>query len=109
MSTFVAVVEAGGFSAASRKLGMPLATVSRKVLELEDELRVQLLVRSTRQIALTENGQQYFTACRRLLDELGEVERQVSGEFRAPRGGLVVSAPIVFGRLHLTPMLVFNL
>jgi DNA-binding transcriptional LysR family regulator len=106
MSTFVAVVEAGGFSAASRRLGMPLATVSRKVSELEDELRVQLLVRSTRQIALTENGQQYFATCRRLLDELSEAERLVTGEFRAPRGGLVVSAPIVFGRLHLTPVIV---
>jgi DNA-binding transcriptional LysR family regulator len=106
MSAFVAVVEAGGFSAASRKLGMPLATVSRKVSELEEQLSVQLLVRSTRNVSLTENGQQYFASCRRLLDELGEAERQVSGEYRAPKGGLVVSAPIVFGRLYLTPIIV---
>lgn len=106
MSAFVAVVESGGFSAASRKLGMPLATVSRKVSELEDELRVQLLVRTTRSVALTEPGQEYFTTCRRLLDELHEAERQASGEYRAPRGGLTVSAPMLFGRLYLTPIIV---
>ena len=106
MSAFVAVVEAGGFSAASRKLGMPLATVSRKVSELEDQLRVQLLARSTRKIALTEAGQQYFATCRRLLEDLGEAERLAAGEYSAPRGGLVVSAPIVFGRLYLAPIVV---
>jgi len=57
-------------------------------------------------VSLTENGQQYFATCRRVLDELCEAERQVSGEYRAPKGGLVVSAPIVFGRLYLTPIIV---
>lgn len=106
MSAFVSVVEAGSFSAASRKLGMPLATISRKVSELEDQLRVQLLIRSTRHIALTEPGQQFFETSRRLIDELGEAERLATGEYRAPKGGLVVGAPIVFGRLYLTPIIV---
>ena len=75
MSTFVAVVEAGSFSAASRKLGMPLATVSRKVSELEEQLHVQLLVRSTRSLALTDAGQEYFASCRQLLEHLAEAER----------------------------------
>lgn len=104
MSAFVAVVEAGGFSAASRRLGMPLATVSRKVSELEQQLRVTLLTRTTRNVALTEIGQQHFETCRRLLEELGEAERLASGEYRAPRGELVVSAPMAMGRLYLLPI-----
>jgi len=104
MSTFVAVVESGGFSAASRRLAMPLATVSRKVSELEDQLGVRLLNRSTRQVTLTEPGEQFFAACRRILDDLGEAERAASGEYEAPRGELVITAPIVFGRLHVLPI-----
>lgn len=104
MSVFVAVVEAQGFSAASRRLNMPLATVSRKVTELEEHLRAKLLIRSTRAIRLTEAGEAYFDSCRRLLEELGEAERSVTGEYRAPRGVLVVAAPIVFGRIHLLPV-----
>lgn len=106
MSAFVAVVEEGGFSAASRKLGMPLATVSRKVSDLEELLRVSLFTRSTRRVTLTDSGQQFFETARRLLDELEEAERAASGEYHAPRGELVITAPIVFGRLHLTPIVV---
>ena len=105
MSVFVAVVETGGFSAASRHLNMPLATVSRKVTELEQHLKVRLLMRTTRAIRLTEAGEGYFVTCRRLLDELGEAERSVAGEFSAPRGTLVIAAPIVFGRIHLLPVI----
>jgi DNA-binding transcriptional LysR family regulator len=105
MSTFVAVVEARGFSAASRKLGMPLATVSRKVSELEEQLRAQLLVRSTRSIALTDTGRAYFQTCRKLLEDLAEAERLASGEYSAPRGTLIVAAPTVFGRLYIAPII----
>jgi DNA-binding transcriptional LysR family regulator len=104
MSAFVAVVEAGGFSAASRRLGMPLATVSRKVSELEAQLRVQLLTRTTRSVALTEIGHQFFETSRKLLEELGEAERLASGEYRAPRGELIAAAPIGLGRIYLTPI-----
>jgi DNA-binding transcriptional LysR family regulator len=104
MSTFVAVVEAGSFSAASRKLGMPLASVSRKVSELEEHLGAQLLVRSTRSLALTDAGQDYFASCRLLLEQLSEAERLASGQYRAPKGLLVVGAPVMFGRLYLAPI-----
>jgi DNA-binding transcriptional LysR family regulator len=104
MSVFAVVVEAQGFSAASRRLGMPLATVSRKVSELEETLGVQLLNRSTRKVTLTDTGRQYFEACRRILDDLGEAERAASGEYSAPRGELILTTPIVFGRLHLVPI-----
>ncbi|WP_296614925.1 LysR family transcriptional regulator [Sphingomonas sp.] len=106
MAAFVAVVEAGGFTAASRRTRMPLASVSRKVSDLETLLNVVLIARSGRGIKLTESGERYYADCRRLLDELGEVERAASGEYIAPRGDLVVTAPVVFGRLHLTPIAV---
>jgi DNA-binding transcriptional LysR family regulator len=105
MSAFIAVVEAGGFSAAARHLRIPLATVSRRVSELEDHLRVQLLIRTTRSVALTETGQRYFETSRRLLEELGEVERLVSGEYAAPRGELRVAAPVSLGRIYLAPII----
>ena len=60
IAAFTAVAEDGGFSAASRRLGMPLATISRKVSELEAHLGAQLLVRSTRRVTLTETGQQFL-------------------------------------------------
>jgi DNA-binding transcriptional LysR family regulator len=106
MFVFAAVAEAQGFSAASRRLGMPLATVSRKVSELEAQLGVQLLARSTRRVSLTDTGRQYFEACRRILDDVSEAERAASGEYRAPRGELTLTAPIVFGRLHIVPVLI---
>ena len=104
MSIFVAAVETGSFSAASRKLDVPLPTVSRKVSELEAHLKSRLLVRSTRKLALTEAGVAYLSACRRILDEVGNAERTAAGEYSAPRGELVLTAPIVFGRLHVLPI-----
>jgi DNA-binding transcriptional LysR family regulator len=106
MSTLVAVAEAGSLSAASRRLGMPLATVSRKVSELETHLRTRLLNRTSRRITLTDAGRDYIAACRRILESIGEAERAATGEYSAPCGDLVVTAPIVFGRLHVLPVAV---
>jgi DNA-binding transcriptional LysR family regulator len=104
MSVLIAAVEAGSFSAASRKLGVPLPTISRKVSELEAHLRTRLLVRSTRKLALTDAGAAYLAACKRILEQVGEAERTVTGEYVAPRGDLTLTAPIVFGRLHVLPV-----
>ncbi|HEX4927684.1 MAG TPA: LysR family transcriptional regulator [Burkholderiales bacterium] len=106
MSLIVAATEAGSLSAAARRLGVPLATMSRKVSDLESHLRTRLLVRSTRRLALTDAGRSYVEACRRILDEVAEAERAASGEYRAPRGELAITAPVVFGRLHLLPIVV---
>jgi DNA-binding transcriptional LysR family regulator len=103
MSLLVAAVEAGSFSAASRKLGVPLPTVSRKVAELEARLNTRLLVRSTRKLALTDTGAAYVAACKRILQQVGDAETEASGEYVRPKGDLVVTAPIVFGRLHVLP------
>src|SRR6185312_11657486 len=104
MTVLLAAVETGSLSAAGRKLGMPLATVSRKVSELEAHLKARLLSRSTRQLTLTDAGRDYVIACKRILEDMSEAERAASGEYSAPRGGLVISAPIVFGRLHVLPV-----
>src|SRR5271157_3016637 len=103
MSILLQAVEAGSFSAAGRRLGMPLATVSRKVSELEAHLKTRLLTRSSRQLTLTDAGRSYVAACRRILDDVGEAERAASGEYSAPKGSLIITAPIVFGRLHVLP------
>jgi DNA-binding transcriptional LysR family regulator len=106
MSTLVAAVEAGSLSAAARKLGMPLATVSRKVSELEAHLRTRLLNRTNRRLTLTDAGRSYVAACKRILDDIGEAERAAAGEYVAPRGELIITAPIVFGRLHVLPIVI---
>ncbi len=104
MATFVSAVDVGSFSAAARKLGAPLATVSRKVADLESALKTQLLIRSSRRLTLTDAGQSYLQDCRRILDEIRAAERAASGEFSQPRGELVITAPLVFGRLHVLPI-----
>jgi len=105
MSLLVAVAEAGSLSAAGRKLGVPLPTVSRKIGELEAHLNTRLLIRSTRRLALTDSGALYVAAAKRILDQVSEAERAASGEYAAPRGDIVVTAPIVFGRLHVLPVI----
>jgi DNA-binding transcriptional LysR family regulator len=104
MSVFVAVASAGSFSGASRQLRMPLPTVSRRVSDLESHLNAKLFVRSTRKLALTDAGQSYLLACQRILEQIAEAERGASGQYNAPQGELVVTAPIVFGRLHVLPV-----
>jgi DNA-binding transcriptional LysR family regulator len=104
MSILVTVSEAGSLSAAARRLGTPLATVSRKVSYLETHLKTRLLDRSSRRVTLTDSGRSYVAACKRILEEVGEAERAAAGEYSAPKGDLIISAPIVFGRLHVLPI-----
>jgi len=104
MTIFLRVVDKGSFSAASRDLGVPLATVSRKVNELERHLGTRLLVRTTRKVALTDAGATYIGSARRILHEIDETERVAAGEFHVPRGELVLTAPVFFGRLHILPV-----
>jgi DNA-binding transcriptional LysR family regulator len=103
MSIVVAVVESGSLSAASRRLRIPLPTISRKLSDLEAHLGTRLLIRSTRKLVLTEAGADYVAASKRILEEVGNAERAASGEYSAPRGDLIITAPIVLGRMHLLP------
>ncbi len=105
MRTLVAAVDGGSLSAASRALRTPLATVSRRVSDLETHLGTQLLVRSSRRLSLTEAGRAYVVAARRILDDLDDAERGAAGEYRAPRGHLSITAPVMFGRLHVEPVI----
>lgn len=104
MSVLLAVVEAGSLSAGARRLRVPLATVSRRVSELEKHLGVRLVLRTTRGLALTEEGRAFVAASRRILEELDAAERQAAGDHGALRGGLHVTAPIAFGERHLMPL-----
>lgn len=104
MRTLVAAVDGGSLSAASRSLNVPLPTVSRRVSDLETFLGSQLVVRTSRKLLLTEAGTAYVASARRVLDELSEAERAASGEYRAPRGELLVTAPIAFGALNVAPI-----
>ncbi|MGE0715462.1 MAG: LysR family transcriptional regulator, partial [Alphaproteobacteria bacterium] len=97
----VAVVDAGTLSAAARRLGMPLATVSRRVTQLEAHLGARLLTRSTRRLAPTEAGRRFVEAGRRILADFEEAERAAAGAHGEPAGRLAITAPIVFGRLHV--------
>ena len=104
MHVLLATVDGGSLSAAGRQLGQPLSTVSRKISELETRLGARLLVRSNRQVALTDAGRSYVAASRRILADVEEAERAAAGEYSTPRGSLVMTAPVVFGRLHVLPV-----
>lgn len=104
MSVFAAIVDEGSLSAAGRRLNVPLATVSRKLADLERHLKTRLITRSTRKLVLTDAGRDYVAACRQILEQVEEAERAAAGAYAKVRGQLVVAAPVVFGRLHMVPV-----
>ena len=104
MSMLVTVTETGSLSAAGRALKVPLATLSRKISDLETLLGTRLLLRTTRTLTLTDAGTTYVAAARRILEQIEDAERAAAGEFTAPKGELVITAPVFFGRLHVLPV-----
>ncbi|NNC21983.1 LysR family transcriptional regulator [Corallococcus exiguus] len=104
LRTFVAVARQGSFTGASRHLRISPSVATRAVAQLEERLGLALLTRTTRSVRLTERGQIYLESCQRLLEDLDEADRRVRGENAEPRGELHLSAPIVFGRLHVLPV-----
>lgn len=106
MKTFVTVVESGGFTAAARKLDVSLSVASRVVTELEAHLGVRLLTRTTRVVRPTDTGTAYYENCKRILAEIEEADLAAAGTHAAPRGSLVVTAPVLFGARHVTPIVV---
>ncbi|WP_447749897.1 LysR family transcriptional regulator [Sphingopyxis fribergensis] len=104
MRVILAVVDAGSLSAGSRQLGAPLPSVSRKVADLERHLGTNLLVRTSRNIQLTDAGRDYVEAARRIIADLDEAERRASGEYQAPRGELAITMPVEFGARHVVPL-----
>ena len=104
VAVFVEVAERGSFADAARRLRRSPAAVTRAIAELEARLGVRLLNRTTRAVSVTEAGQRFLAGAKRVLADLDEIERAAAGEGTAPRGELRITAPILFGRLHVLPI-----
>jgi DNA-binding transcriptional LysR family regulator len=104
MQAFVAVADLRGFAPAARKLGLSPSGVTRLIAALEERLGARLLQRTTRQVTLTDAGARYLERARRILADLEEAEGAIEGERTRPEGQLVISAPVGFGRLHVSPI-----
>ena len=104
MAAFVRVVEAKGFSAAGPALGLTPSAVSKLVTRLETRLGVRLLNRTTRRMSLTDEGREYYERCKRVLADVDAAEAALSARRVAPQGKLRLTAPVVFGRLHVAPV-----
>jgi DNA-binding transcriptional LysR family regulator len=105
MTAFVAVADLQGFAPAARKLGLSPSGVTRLIAALEDRLGARLLQRTTRSVTLTDVGARYLERARRILADVEEAEISAQAERTQPSGRLVVSAPIGFGRIHVSPIM----
>ena len=105
MSVFVSVAELRGFAPAARRLGLAPSAVTRLVAALEEHLGTRLLQRTTRSVTLTDAGTRYLERARRILGDVAEAEGAARVERAVPTGRLVVTAPAVFGRLHVAPLM----
>jgi DNA-binding transcriptional LysR family regulator len=105
MQAFVAVADLRGFAPAARKLGLSPSGVTRLIAALEEHLGARLLQRTTRSVALTDVGSRYLERARRILSDVEEAEDSAQDERAIPGGRLVVSAPVGFGRLHVSPIM----
>src|SRR5262245_52967647 len=104
MRVFIAVAEAQGFAAAARRLAMSPPAVTRAVAALEERLGARLLHRTTRMVRLTEAGTRFLADCRRILGEIEGAEASAAGAYASPRGQLTLTAPVMFGRMHVAPL-----
>jgi DNA-binding transcriptional LysR family regulator len=106
MQVFAAVAQDQGFSTAARRLGLSAASVTRAVAALEKRIGTPLLTRTTRSVHLSEAGQRFLEDCRRILAEVQEAEDSAAGSHAEPRGQLTITAPVMFGELFVTPVMV---
>src|SRR3954462_10930077 len=97
IAVFVSVAQLGSFTGAARALSMPVSTVSRRIADLEQQLGVTLLQRSTRKLTLTAQGRDYFDQCSEPLRHLEDAERVLTNAQRRPQGPLRVSVPVILG------------
>jgi len=105
MRTFAVVARLGSFAEAARRLRRSPSVVTRAIAQLEYELGLTLLLRTTRSLRLTEGGEVYLENCQQILADVDSAERRARGEDADPRGHLTIAAPIVFGRLHVLPVI----
>ncbi len=104
MRVFIAVAEAAGFAPAARQLGLSPPAVTRAIAALEERIGTRLLHRTTRLVRLTEAGARYLADAKRILAEIEEAESAAAGAHARPRGLLTVTAPVLFGRMHVAPV-----
>lgn len=104
MTAFVSVVDHGGFTQAARKLKLSTSAVTRLIASLEDHLGARLLQRTTRSVAVTDVGARYLLRARQILADVSEAEGATQAERSTPTGRFVVGAPVVFGRVHVAPV-----
>jgi DNA-binding transcriptional LysR family regulator len=104
MRIFVSVAKLGSFTEAARRLQLSPSVVTRSIAQLEDQLGLTLLLRTTRSLRLTERGELYLESCQQILQDVDSAERRARGENAKPSGTLKVAAPVVFGRLHVLPI-----
>lgn len=105
MRTFISVIQTGSFSSAARELSSSQATISKKVAALEDKIGVKLMTRSSRELSLTQAGQEYYDHCVTILQEIDEVEASVRSQVTTPKGTLRVAAPAPLARQLLAPLM----
>lgn len=105
MAMFIAVCEANGFAPAARRLAVSPSVVTRQIARLEERLGVRLLHRTTRAVRLTDAGQRYLQRARQILADVEEAELSAQSEKSEPQGRLAVTAPLIFGRMHVAPVL----
>lgn len=105
MEVFAAVAECGSFAKAARSLRLSPPAVTRAVTALEERLGTQLFLRTTRSVRLTEAGGRFLSDTQRILHEIGEAEEAAAGAHATPRGTLTVTAPVLFGRIYVAPIL----
>jgi DNA-binding transcriptional LysR family regulator len=104
LQTFVRIADGGSLSAAARAAGRSLPAVSRSLVQLEADLGVRLLHRTTRRSHLTDAGAQYLERCRRILAEVDEANASVSDLGRSLAGPIALTAPVLFGQMHIAPV-----
>ena len=105
MQAFVAVADLEGFAPAARKLGISASGITRLIAALEDHVGARLLQRTTRSVTLTDVGARYLQRTRQILADIEEAEAAAQAERTRPNGRLIVTAPVGFGRLHVTPLM----
>jgi DNA-binding transcriptional LysR family regulator len=105
LRVFITVAEERGFAPAARRLGFSPPAVTRAIGALEQQVGAQLLQRTTRSVRLTDVGQRFFEDCRRILAELADAQAEAGGAVTSPQGQLGVTAPALFGRMHVAPVL----
>lgn len=103
MQVFVTVAEQRSFSAAARRLGLSASVVTRTVAALEERLSIRLLQRTTRSVTLTDAGARFLARARRILEDVEEAEGSARSERSVPTGRFALTAPNVFGRMHVVP------